>query len=588
VRNNALRVMLTAALLAAFFVPSSGVAFADWSESAGGCTGSAGGWPSGWNCATPLTTPSQQPTNVTVAFALNYGKVEVKIYCLDASNNYILLSGSYWSVDGSPHTGGIGYITGCVSYHMSAVTDGVTGSSSGTVTVTWNYTGTQPAIQVPVLITGRACIADPTFTGPVQHCDVTQGPKNPYIGNTQQDTPLSGLTVDLFKSTTGYGQNGVKVASSQTIQDGSYALRFQATSGDYLWWKPHDGDNYAIDDYDLRDAAWSPSSYAFQVDRSAQEVDEQGDLRATLPNAVHWDWWGGDSSSAGTPPTHRDWLTPDTPNGFGGIGGGGAAVGIGLGPGATVGVWGMPTGQRGKVKLWGDGNVCYSLDDSAPSSCVDIRTGSTPWITADPVILDGVGRGGLQINSGSVVIGDLQVEGQAEVPCAVEGCPVFGPEYQGPIQGTVTPITPGPGGTTQPPVQSSACQLFSLPSHFDLAGCLSILLVPQRGMSLRLMELSNTIQAREPFASMSSGMGWIGQLWGFFNDDTLTICVPMLEDQLASQGIALSRPCVTITRSWTVYGWQPLEIVYGLSSVAIAWLWVRFGYTKWQEITNAG
>src|SRR5258708_7549524 len=57
-----------------------------------------------------------------------------------------------------------------------------TPGAEGTCTcrIVWNMSGAGPT--TPVLITGRACIADPSFVGATATCESWSGPKNPFIG----------------------------------------------------------------------------------------------------------------------------------------------------------------------------------------------------------------------------------------------------------------------------------------------------------------------------------------------------------------------------------------------------------------------
>jgi hypothetical protein len=120
----------------------------------------------------------------------------------------------------------------------------------------------------------------------------------------------------------------------------------------------------------------------------------------------------------------------------------------------------------------------------------------------------------------------------------------------------------------------------------DLVACMQYMFVPQRPMASRLDEVQQALQLREPFGAIASGTSFVTDLFGFLEADYLRLCVPMLEDQLALQGITLQRPCVTITADWTVFGFQPLRAVYVLSTVAIAFLWFLYGRQKLRDLVG--
>lgn len=385
--------------------------------------------------------------------------------------------------------------------------------------------GTAPAANYAV--TGNVCIADPSFVGPVTGCSIWYGPKNPNSGNVQQDLPVDRLYVDVWESPTGNGaSDATLLASTQTDSNGQYSLSFAPLhTGDYLWYEPRMvenanqskvvGVNYQGSDYDLRSATWQTQSYAMRASSSLNPVAVEGDFRAFLPNAEHWDWWGS-SASLGTAPKHTDWLRPNAPNGFGGIPGGSLGIGGMTVVGVVIPLNGEPEGQTIDVPVYGDGTVCWSSNTEAPTQCIDVtlqptgsgqQTGDASLIEQTPTVIRGVGPGGIEVQEGSVMIGSqvkCTVGGNPALGFDSAGCAIFGPPatFQTPANGTVPAPTPNNGQTGPQPVNTSSCQLLALPSHFDLMQCLVIIFVPQKSIDVRFVEVQTAFAQAVPFAAI--------------------------------------------------------------------------------------
>jgi len=102
----------------------------------------------------------------------------------------------------------------------------------------------------------------------------------------------------------------------------------------------------------------------------------------------------------------------------------------------------------------------------------------------------------------------------------VDTIPQTGPAPAAP---TVAP-TPSTTPTAQPGTlapTSNYCQLFALPSTFDLQACLGYLVVPQIDLGTRLTTITDQLTSRHPISditAVASSMAYMGQWEG---DDCL-------------------------------------------------------------------
>lgn len=490
---------------------------------------------------------------------------------------------------------------------------------------------------------GMACIADPSFVGPVTGCKIWEGPKNPFIGNEQQDWPLPDLTIDAYASDSGFGTTGgptdpnflgTFVTGTNTLAPWQFSLQMNVHVGEYVWWAPRAPGatnsapvSYVNEDtstastsginWDIRGGTYQSQTMGIHISAAdavaaagnGGVVSYIGDFRLFQVDAAHWDWFGGSSSAPGTGGSNKDWLTSNPPNGFGGIGAGGFGASAMTGVGAIIPIWGESDGQKVKVPLYGSGTICWSSDGSTPSICQEVSgtpiggdSGGgiiSPIRQQNPVYIDNVGQGGIEVQSGSFIVGPLEVEGQTQVTCTQSGdpalgfdsngCAIFGPaptEPTTPVLGTLPSTLP-----SQPPVQratsTAVCQLFALPSTFDLAGCLSIIFVPQRDLTARWQVFQAEMVTHEPIAGMTAGAVTLGKLWGFFGDDTMTVCVPMLGAQLAQQGVNTGDPCFTWDSDTAVLGWQIFQVTRAFATVAILCCWFWYARNKFLQLTAA-
>jgi hypothetical protein len=389
-------------------------------------------------------------------------------------------------------------------------------------------------------------------------------------------SPLPGSAVQAYSASTG-GQ----VGSATTAEDGTYVMTVTANPGDTVRISPVIY-GPAPNGQPLQDG-WHPGELDYVVPPMGPVPGQVADFQYVVPEAQNADWWsvGGTwvplITSAGprlvdgtaTADAAEAWLRTLTVAEEVPV----VAPVLGAGALATIvpPVFAAATAFLVTADVLAPGDVGtttqvrYVMDSSDPRTSptahtVTLAPGQETTVT--------VGPGGMVATSGEAVI-TRTIAASGTPAVASEPAPAPGPA---PIAATSPTVVPQaqPAGLT--------CGVL------DLVGCLQVAFVPQRPLEERLQQVDDTLGTKEPFAGAGATVGVVGTIFGFFADDYLTLCVPMLEDQLATQGISLARPCVTITADWSVMGFQPLQLTRAVSTVVMLWLTWIFLRSKLQDL----